>query len=223
MALYHGSDHVIERPVFGGGRARNDFGVGFYCTRDVDLAKEWAATHRADGFANKYLFDADGLGVLRLDSPEFCVLHWISVLTAHRTFRLRNPVAARGRRYLAEHFAVNVEAADVVVGWRADDSYFDFAEGFLNNAITVQQLSVALRLGDLGEQIVLKSARAFSPDRLRFLDAEGADRSVYASRRQARNDAAGAAYRRLLEADARGLYLSDIMREGIGNGDPRLL
>ncbi len=48
------------------------------------------------------------------------------------------------------------------LSYRADDSYFDFAEAFLNNAITVEQLSRAMRLEKLGEQIVLKSQFAFS-------------------------------------------------------------
>lgn len=37
------------------------------------------------------------------------------------------------------------------------DSYFSFAEDFLNNAISVSKLSKAMKLGNLGEQIVLKS------------------------------------------------------------------
>ena len=65
-------------------------------------------------------------------------------------------------RHLTERFSINVNACDLVVGYRADDSYFDFAEAFLNNAITVEQLSRAMRLGKLGEQIVLKSQFAFS-------------------------------------------------------------
>jgi hypothetical protein len=55
-----------------------------------------------------------------------------------------------------------VNAYDLITGYRADDSYFDFAEAFLNNAITVRQLSRAMQLGKLGEQIVIKSKYAFS-------------------------------------------------------------
>ena len=223
LVLFHGSDHVIERPMLGLGREHNDFGRGFYCTEDPELAKEWAATHDRDGVANRYELDASDLTVLRLDSPEWSVLHWISVLVRHRVFRVRNPVAARGLRYLSERFPVAVEGFDLVVGWRADDSYFDYAEAFLNNAITVQQLAAAMRLGGLGLQVVLKSKRAFSPSRLRFVGAETADRTVYAVRRETRNDAAREAYERLLlELDEKGLYLSDVIRRNIRNGDPRL-
>lgn len=223
LVLYHGSDHVIERPMLGLGREHNDFGRGFYCTEDPELAKEWAATHDRDGIANRYELDTADLSVLRLDDPRRCVLHWISVLVRHRAFRIRNPIAARGLRYLADRFPVVVEGYDLVVGWRADDSYFDYAEAFLNNAITVQQLAAAMRLGNLGLQVVLKSERAFAPERLRFSGPETADRTVYAVRREARNDAAREGYERLLlELDEKGLYLSDAIREDILDGDERL-
>ena len=223
LVLFHGSDHVIEHPSLGLGRLHNDFGRGFYCTEDLELAKEWAATHERDGLANRYELDTTDLAVLRLDDPRWSVLHWMSVLVRNRTFRLRNPIAARGFRYLSDRFPVVVEGYDLVVGWRADDSYFDYAEAFLNNAITVQQLAAAMRLGNLGLQVVLKSERAFAPERLRFTGAETADRTVYVVRRESRDGAARAGYERLLlELDERGLYLSDVIREDIRDGDARL-
>lgn len=29
LTIYHGSQHIIEAPVYGAGRRNNDFGVGF--------------------------------------------------------------------------------------------------------------------------------------------------------------------------------------------------
>ena len=63
---------------------------------------------------------------------------------------------------LIDNFSINVNAYDIITGYRADDSYFDYAESFLNNAISVEQLARAMRLGKLGEQIVIKSQFAFS-------------------------------------------------------------
>ena len=54
MILYHGSDHIIEKPVFGEGKSYNDYGRGFYCTEHVELAKEWACATGGDGYANRY-------------------------------------------------------------------------------------------------------------------------------------------------------------------------
>ena len=36
MLLYHGSDHVIEKPEFGAGKKHNDYGKGFYCTENQE-------------------------------------------------------------------------------------------------------------------------------------------------------------------------------------------
>lgn len=40
--LYHGSEYLIENPQFGKGSLHNDYGRGFYCTENIELAKEWA-------------------------------------------------------------------------------------------------------------------------------------------------------------------------------------
>lgn len=44
ITLFHGSEKVIEHPVFGAGKKHNDFGLGFYCTESEALAKEWAVS-----------------------------------------------------------------------------------------------------------------------------------------------------------------------------------
>lgn len=54
MILYHGSEKIIETPVYGKGNLRNDYGRGFYCTESEELAKEWACSNHRDGFANVY-------------------------------------------------------------------------------------------------------------------------------------------------------------------------
>ena len=160
MKIFHGSQSVIKVPQYGLGKVGNDFGLGFYCTESEDLAKEWSVQPNSDGFANAYELDMKGLNVLRLNTPEFTVLNWMAILVSHRQFKLKVPVAGAAYHYLKSRFAVNVDAYDVVIGYRADDSYFDFAEAFLNNSISVEQLAVALRLGKLGEQVVIKSQEA---------------------------------------------------------------
>jgi hypothetical protein len=47
-----------------------------------------------------------------------------------------------------------------VIGYRADDSYFRFAKEFVNNTISVEQLSKALKSGNPGKQVVLISKKA---------------------------------------------------------------
>lgn len=220
ITLYHGSEQLIEEPTFGKGKLNNDFGLGFYCTESEDLAKEWAVSSLRNGFANRYTLGTEYLNVLNLNSPDFTILNWIAVLVEHRLFSIKTPVARRAKRYLVENFSVNVNAFDVITGYRADDSYFDYAESFLNNGITVEQLARAMRLGKLGEQIVLKSRFAFS--KLHYEGFEVADRETYFCLRKARNDEANRVYMEMLEEESDGLYIQDIMRGGIQNDDPRI-
>ena len=151
ITIYHGSKQIVEVPVFGEGKKNNDFGLGFYCTESNDLAKEWAVSSLRDGFSNRYTLDTEYLNVLNLNSPDYTILNWIAVLLKYRLFTIKTPVARRAKRYVIDNFGVNVNAYDLIVGYRADDSYFDYAEAFINNTITVEQLARAMRLGKLGE------------------------------------------------------------------------
>ena len=220
ITIYHGSKHVVETPVFGEGRKNNDFGLGFYCTESNDLAKEWAVSSLRDGFSNRYTLDTEFLNILKLNSPEYTILNWMAVLVEHRLFSIKIPVARRAKAYLIEHFGVNVNAYDLITGYRADDSYFDFAESFLNNGITLEQLAHAMRLGKLGEQIVIKSKFAFS--KIRFEGFEVAEKNSYYVLRKARDDDANQTYLHILEEESDGLYIQDIMRGGIENDDSRI-
>ncbi|MBR0312151.1 MAG: DUF3990 domain-containing protein [Oscillospiraceae bacterium] len=220
ITIYHGSKQIVEVPTFGEGRKNNDFGLGFYCTESNDLAKEWAVSSLRDGFSNRYTLDTEYLNILNLNSPDYTILNWMAVLVEHRLFSIKTPVARRAKRYLIENFGVNVNAYDLIIGYRADDSYFDYAEAFLNNTITVEQLSRAMRLGKLGEQIVIKSRFAFS--KLKFEGFEVAEKGTYYVLRKARDDAASQMYLDIQEEDSDGLYIQDIMRGGVTNDDPRI-
>lgn len=220
ITIYHGSEQIVEVPTFGKGRKNNDFGLGFYCTESLDLAKEWAVSSLRNGFANRYSLDTEYLKILNLNSPDFTILNWIAVLVEHRLFSIKTPVARRAKQYLIDNFGINVNAYDVITGYRADDSYFDYAESFLNNGISVDQLARAMRLGKLGEQIVIKSQYAFS--RLKFEGFEVAEKDMFYVLRKARDDEANQLYLEMLEEEDDGLYIRDIMKGGITNDDPRI-
>ena len=220
ITIYHGSEQIVEIPTFGLGRKNNDFGLGFYCTESEDLAKEWAVSSLRSGFANRYTLDTEYMNILNLNSPDYTILNWIAVLVEHRLFSIKTPVARRAKRYLIDNFGINVNAYDLITGYRADDSYFDYAESFLNNGISVEQLARAMRLGRLGEQIVLKSKFAF--DRIRYEGFDIAEKDKYYVLRKSRNDEANPLYLEMLEEEDDGLYIQDIMRGGIRNDDPRI-
>lgn len=220
ITIYHGSEKIVEKPIFGGGRKNNDFGLGFYCTASKELAKEWAVSNLYDGISNCYTLDTEYLNILNLNSSDYSILNWIAVLVEHRVFSIKNPVARRAKRYLLENFSINVNAFDLIIGYRADDSYFDYAESFLNNAISVEQLARAMKLGKLGEQIVIKSKFAFS--KLKYEGYDIANKGRYYVFRKDRNDEANKLYMEMLEEESDGLYIQDIIRGGIKNDDPRI-
>lgn len=221
LTIYHGSKDIVERPIFGFGNPNDDYGLGFYCTESLDMAKEWAVTEGKDGFANKYSLEMEGMKVLNLSSPSYNIIHWLTLLLANRKPILNSPIAEAGREYLLDNFLIPIDGFDVIIGYRADDSYFSFARAFLNNTISLKQLSYAMRLGKLGEQIVLKSEQAFSS--LLFLGYERVQSDIYFPLRRSRDLEARESYRKECQkGDLDGIFLRDIIREEIKESDERL-
>lgn len=47
------------------------------------------------------------------------------------------------KKFLMEKYNIDISENDLIIGYRADDSYFRFAEDFLNNSISVEKLERA--------------------------------------------------------------------------------
>ena len=218
IELYHGSTHVVERPVFGVGNPHNDYGLGFYCTETLAMAQEWGCVDSNSGYANKYCLDLDGLDVLDLSEDEgYNVLNWLAVLLDNRMVRLSAGLPKQAAGYLAEVFLPDYRGSDIMRGYRADDSYFAFASAFLSGAISLEQLQRAMMLGELGEQVVVRSPRAF--DRLVFVEAIPADGGVFYQRKERRNAQAKEAFQKERDSSvaSQGLYVVDMLRKGWNN------
>lgn len=220
--IWHGSDKIIERPEFGRGKPYNDYGLGFYCTESAEMAMEWGVGADHDGFANRYLLDCGELDILDLSQPEFGVLNWLAVLLENRTFDAKSGLALEAKEYLLANFMVDYKRADIIIGYRADDSYFAFAQDFISGAISVRQLANAMRLGKLGQQIVLKSEKAFG--RIIFDGFEVAASDEWYARkmtrdRQARRDYADGERFRRQRGD---IFITQIIDEEMRQDDPRL-
>ena len=222
MLVYHGSDHVIERPIFNGSKRANDYGYGFYTTGNIELAKEWACSKNQNGFVNVYEADLDNLNILNLNDPEYNILNWLAILTKYRTYWQNGSISEQAKAYLQKHFYIDPAPYDVIIGYRADDSYFSFAQDFVAGTISVSKLSEAMHLGKLGEQIVFKSKDSFS--HISFVRADPVEASVYFEKKKNRDTEARQAYRKNKSSsdNINALYMLDIMREEIKNDDPRL-
>ena len=223
IILLHGGNQVVEAPELSQGNVHNDYGRGFYCTRLEEMAKEWACKNQKDGFVNRYDLDLEGLRILELSDGSHTVLNWIAILLKNRTFRLRSQIAIDAREYLIEHFAIDTSLYDVIVGYRADDSYFQYAESFVENTLPLRSLNKALTLGKHGLQTVLVSEKAFR--QLKFIDAEPVDKTIYYPKFYERDARARQSYtdeiaksRSLLD----DIFVLDILREEMKNDDPRI-
>lgn len=223
IELLHGSDHVIEKPDFHLGKTNNDYGRGFYCTRELPMAMEWACKQNTDGFVNKYSLEQDSLKVLNLLDGNYNILHWMALLLKNRTFRLSNEIAIDARDYIIENFSIDLSDYDVVIGYRADNSYFSFAESFVQNGLPLRTLNQALRLGKLGEQTVLISEKAF--DNLKFEEMELADKTIYYPKFISRDSGARETYRNEIRKSRSykdDIFVLDILREEMKNDDSRI-
>lgn len=216
--IYHGSVNVVEKPIFGEDKIYNDYGRGFYCTEHAELAKEWACSSDSDGYANHYKLDCSGLSVLNLNSSEYNILNWLAILLENRKFNVAEGLPQRAKDYLLENFRVDYKNYDIIVGYRANDSYFSYAGDFVNGTLSLSDLAEAMRLGKLGEQVVLKSRRVF--EALTFVEALKASRQEYFAKYKSRDEEARARYRQIASkplAESE-IYMLDIIRNNWKNG-----
>ncbi len=223
LIIYHGSQQIVEIPELGVGKNYNDYGQGFYCTESIELAKEWACPIKNDGYSNKYIMHFDGMNVMHLTKGEFNILNWLAILLAHRKFDITSPVGNNARDFILERFMPDTTGVDVMIGYRADDSYFSFAEDFVNNTISLRDLNLAMQLGTLGEQVVLLSERSFK--QIEFVEYEVADYREYYYKRAERDRNARIAYankKKSLQQLMDDLFVLDIMREDMKHDDQRL-
>ena len=172
--IYHGSEFIIEKPEYLKGNIHNDYGLGFYCSSNKELAKEWAAKRTGHGFVNKYRIRDDRLNILDLTKPPFNdVLYWVALLMHNRELSddLRNNYP-RELKYLEDKYLIDIKKYDIVIGYRADDSYFRFPEAFVRSEITLESLNKIFQAGELGKQYVLISEHSFNL--IHFLEYEEA-------------------------------------------------
>lgn len=220
--LYHGSENIIQKPLYGYGKKYNDYGLGFYCTECLDMAKEWGAGLDRDGYANCYELECDGLEILNLNEEQYCILHWLAILLQNREFDILSSLALEAKEYLIKNFSINYENYDAIIGYRADDSYFSFAQDFINGTISYRQLNQAMHLGKLGQQFVLKSRKAF--EGIRYVGYEDAKSDEWYSKKMLRDRMARREYFDV-ERNKRergDIYIMQIMDEELKVDDLRI-
>lgn len=183
IPLYHGSSEPEFTPTFGVGRNTHDYGSGFYTTLSLELAREWATSmNNADGYVHKYLLDTSELSILNLnalleaqdtgsinDTHLLCgqgryhkELTWLAILAKHRFTAQSKRYAINKDKLINAYYDKAIEDFDVIIGYRADDSYFKFAKAVIAEDADVGLLGELLHAGNLGHQVFIQSERAFS-------------------------------------------------------------
>ena len=116
----------------------------------------------------------------------------------------------RELKYLEDKYLIDLSNYDIVIGFRADDSYFRFPEAFIRSEITLESLNKIFQAGELGKQYVLISKRAFNL--IRFL---GYEEAYEESRRDyySRKNVADKIFTDLLNEDrySKGIRLRDLV------------
>ena len=150
------------------------------------------------------------------------VLPWLALLLEHRTLNLRSEVANAGRQYILDNFSIDIKGYDLIAGYRADDSYFQFVRDFLTNNISLNHLAEAMKLGKLGRQLVLKSRKAF--DAIEYVGSDTAAFQTYYMKYKRRDKKARDEYQQLRGRTMKkdDILMIDILREEMKADDRRL-
>lgn len=122
IAVYHGGVTRIEKPLAKVGRKNLDFGQGFYVTRRLIQAQDWALrTSRqqlADPLVNEYELDIDSIiNYSRYHRFENYDSDWLQFIVSCR-----------------QGYDPSVEY-DCIEGGVANDRVIDTVEGFLNGTV----------------------------------------------------------------------------------------
>lgn len=163
MILYHGSDKEVIIPKFSFGNPSNDYGLGFYLTPLKEIGELWASKYDEDGYLMSYEVNIEKLKVLKLNNAGIDnVMRWLTILVKNRFDKEARILNKDTIDWLIKHFDIDLNDYDVVVGYRADDSYFAYSREFVENRLSFEALSEAMKLGKLGEQFVLISKESFN-------------------------------------------------------------
>lgn len=144
------------------------------------------------------------------------------IFLENREFDIPSGLALEARDYIDRSFSVGYNNYDAIIGYRADGSYFSFAQDFLNGTISYRQFNNAMHLGRLGQQFVLKSRAAF--EQLQFTGYEIADSSQWYAQKMERDKSARRGYfsKERSRRQRGDLYITHIIDEEMTTDDLRL-
>lgn len=163
IKLYHGSKSHRVEPTHDKGNGISDFGKGFYLYPSHNIASEWASSDRynvepdANVYTHEYNLYLDGLEIF--DFRKSDVLSWVAYVLSHRDVAIESSHRNMVKSFV-DKYAPNTAGYDVLIGWRADASFFYLIEKFVLGDIDVVSLKDILTYKNIDMQAVLKSSKA---------------------------------------------------------------
>lgn len=114
ILLYHGSKEEVVYPEIRITRYTKDFSWGFYCTNNYQQAYRWADRRSADGLVNIYRY---------VENPDLKILRFPEMSDEWLDF-------------IAKCRAGETHPYDIVEGPMADDTIWDYVNGFTSGQIS---------------------------------------------------------------------------------------
>ena len=113
--------------------------------------------------------------------------------------------------YLEKNYYIDVSQYDIVIGYRADDNYYQFPQALIRSEILIESLEEIFKLGELGKQYVLVSQRALN--RLHFLNSYNSQMNYREYHNRKKH--ADSVYQSILENDRykKGVRMFDLVRD----------
>lgn len=209
MKYFYGADHLLAKPEFNKGNPSNDYGLGFYLTPDKEMARLWASKFE-HGYLIEFDVDVSKLKIMQLATiNDEDILKWLSILITHRFSKEEREENKINIQWLIKNYPFTLGDYDVVIGYRADDSYFDYSRDFVKNELSLELLKDAMRIGKLGTQFVLMSKKSF--EHIKFIKAEPVahteEYSIF------RNKTKAEYYELKKEDDINNTFIRDLMRK----------
>jgi hypothetical protein len=141
MILYHGTDVVIEKPLFNKGRKDVDFGKGFYLTEDRNMAQKWSC-NKTPSIVNEYTADISMLKAKKLTVSE----EWLDYVIFNRAHEGKIPF--------------DDTQYDVIVGPTANDKLFATLDLYTDGVISKEQTINVINCMNYSNQYVFKNNKA---------------------------------------------------------------
>lgn len=139
IILYHGTASIFDIPDISYSREDIDFGVGFYCTEDLEMAKMWAA-HKKRSIVNVYELDLSNLNIYHFKADE----EWLAFIQGNRMWDKIE----------------DYSSYDILMGPTADDKLFTTLNRYMDGEYTAEMAIAIINIMGYNNQVVLKNKKA---------------------------------------------------------------